>query len=149
MAPGRFVSIYFDHGSNPSGAAYAAAYFPKATCDQMPDLARDFADTASHARNPAGHAFSYGSYTGLVFFESGSMEGYTADRPCFGALRGQDDARDFALYEPSWEACPLTLGLSFTPAARPMTGNLRLNGSTLTVDVQPGVPITWRLSSPE
>jgi Polysaccharide lyase family 8, super-sandwich domain/Polysaccharide lyase family 8, N terminal alpha-helical domain len=145
VAPGRFVSIYFDHGANPSGATYAAACYPKASLEQMPDLARDFAASASFSRDAAGHAFSYGSHTGLVFFEPGSLKGYAGDRPCFLALRGGAAA----LYEPSWEKCQLSLGLPFTPAPQPLPDGLALDGATLSVDVKPGVPVRWRFASSE
>jgi len=138
----QFISIFFDHGENPANAEYVSAHWPAATPESIERLAEAFARDASFRRETAGHFLSYGSYTGIAFFEPGTIHGYSADRPCFLTAREDDEALRMALFEPSWRNVTLTLGLPFEAVAKTLPNGYRLDGSTFTADVKTGQPVT-------
>ena len=143
--PQRFVSILWQHGSDPQDTAYACIYIPKAQTQAMSGLVQDLRARMSHGRDQTGHFFTYGAFSGRVFFEPGTLQGYQTNRPCLVAVRRNETQVSLALYEPSWTECQLRLGLPFHAKAQPSPGG-RLDGDTLIASIRPGHPIEYRLT---
>jgi hypothetical protein len=139
VAPQTFLSILFDHGADPANAAYACVYFPKADAADMPGRVEEFRARASFERGEAAHAFLWGGYTGLAFFEPGTVLGHKADRACFVAVEDERQVlRRVAVFEPSFADCELGLDLPFALTSGSLPEGWRSEGSTVLVPCTAG-----------
>lgn len=146
VPPQSFVSVFFDHGTDPQDAHYACVYFPNAKRAQMPQLTDNFEAGGAYGRNKSGHFLSYGLFLGLVFFQRGELRGYQADRACFVANRTNGKEARLAVYEPSWTDCELNVGLPFLTLPADLAQNLKTDGNTLVAQVKAGRPFQCTLS---
>ena len=129
-----FVSILLDHGEDQEDAAYVWVHWPKAKRNKMRLLTRKFRRRCRCVRNKTGHALEFGSFSGITFFEAGEIEGWTADRPCFVAVRKDGKTAHLAAYEPSFTDCRLTLQAPFQWEGAPLAGVVRPDGHTLVIE---------------
>jgi len=135
-----FISILFDHGSDPTKAGYACVYFPVAAAGDMPDLAKNFSSRAAQRCDDVGHSLQYGPLAAMAFFRPGALNGYQVDRPCFLVLRKAERSLRLTVYEPSWQECTLRIGLPHKVAAEQLPQNMRASGRDLIIDIKPGRP---------
>ena len=141
----RFISLLFDHGENPTDEDYVCAYFLRAGLDDMPELVKDFMSQASYSHNGVGHFLQYGSFTGVVFFRTGEINGYRADRACYIAISRDKEEVHLSVYEPSWQDCMLRIELPFPAAADDLPENVQLKARELLIAVESGQPIEFDL----
>jgi len=81
----------------------------------------------------------------MVFFDAGTLGGYSTDRALVLAASRRESEVHLALYEPSWQETRVTLKLPFPATARTLPQRCQLRDGELSVDVQPGTPIEIRL----
>jgi len=142
VPPQKFISIFFDHGKNPKDAQYASVYWHAAKPTDMPDLVKSFSENSAYCREKTGHSFRHGSYLGLTFFDPGTLQGHSADRPCFIVVHKEGQATQIGVYEPSWEDVSLTLGLPFNAGAASLPQGCTLDGATFQTGIKAGRPLT-------
>jgi len=143
---GKFISLLFDHGPDPAEATYVCVYFPTTAVDEMPQRVEDFAAQAVYGHSDTGHFLQYGPFTGLVFFRPGSLQHFSADRPCFLAWREAEPHVRWSVYEPSWTDCGLNITLPFPVEAASFPASCRVADQTLSLDAAAGVPVAGKLS---
>jgi hypothetical protein len=141
----RFVSLLFDHGESPKDANYVCAYFLRSALADMPELVEDFSSQASYIHNDVGHFLQYGNFTGVVFFRSGEIGGYRADRSCYLAVSSNESRIHLSAYEPSWQNCMLKIELPFPVAANNLPESVQLKDRELLIAVKSGHPIEFDL----
>lgn len=97
-----YFEMYFDHGVNPSGGTYAYALLPNMTADE----------TAMYASSPEVEVLANTAevqavrhkgldITSIVFWQPGSFEGITVDKPMIVMLRDMGDTLQLALTDPT------------------------------------------------
>ena len=141
VPPQTFITIAFDHGNDPKDAAYACVYLPTAAVGDMPALAALCRSQMTHVRNETGHFVRFGPFAAAAFFKPGTLDGYTADRPCFLAIRQEHDATRLSVYEPSWQDCDLKLRLSASVPTGPLPDGVRVQNGELIIETRKGQPI--------
>jgi hypothetical protein len=129
----KFVSILFEHGEDPRDGGYVWVHWPTASLDQTPSLAEEFRVRARHGTSESGHMLEFGSFLGLVFFESGELEGWTADCPCFLVARKDDKTARLAAYEPSFTDCRLTVHAPLPLDDSTLAGTVQSDGCTVVI----------------
>lgn len=136
----KFISIMFPHGENPIDASYASAYLLNTSEEKSEELKKNLL----WARNETGHFLSYDSFTGIVFFEAGEIEGFLADRPCLVAMRESDEEVTVAVYEPSWQDAELNLSLPFKVSGGEIPPEVRLDGEKIIIQIKAGQPVEFQ-----
>ncbi|WP_063857056.1 MULTISPECIES: polysaccharide lyase family 8 super-sandwich domain-containing protein [unclassified Kitasatospora] len=139
----RYLTLWFDHGTDPSGAGYEYLLMPGATAATA--AARAAAPTATVlANSPSVQAIS-DSLSGLTaanFFAAGTAGPITASAPCSVLLRESGGVLTVTVADPSRLAATVTVTLARSgwTSADPSPGVnvLSLTGSTVTLLVETG-----------
>ncbi len=107
------LSLYLDHGSSPTGASYAYAVYPKKSEPQMESLSASTPITILRHDNTV-HAVRDNSSgaEGYVFWNAGTFEDITVDKPCVLLVQKSGSLLTFRLSDPAQTPGPVTLTLA-------------------------------------
>ena len=97
-----FMELWFDHGTNPNGAAYAYTLLPGKTAEQ----------TKAYAENPDIEVLKNTpklqvvrekklNITGIVFWEAGTYNGITANKPMIVMLKEENGKTTVSVCDPT------------------------------------------------
>ncbi|MBE1563314.1 polysaccharide lyase 8 family protein [Nonomuraea africana] len=128
----EYVTLWFDHGANPSGATYAYLLLPHATAEQTAAFSgvEVLANTAEVQAVHAGRGGQGHRLFAATFWAAGSAGEVTASAPCAVLVRRAGDRVSLAVSDPSRTVDTVTLTLG-----HPAHGVVRADD---TVTVQPG-----------
>ena len=147
MAPQTFVSVLFDHGTDPRAAGYVCGYFPKADATEMPDRVEKFRTKASICAGGAGHRLLWDEYVGFAFFAAGGVMDCGADRACFVAIEDvRQVQRRIAVFEPSFTDCEVTIEPSFAQTSGPLPEGWTHDGEAILVPCSAGIQAEGELA---
>jgi hyaluronate lyase len=108
----RYVTLWFDHGVDPTEASYAYAVVPGASRRRTADLARDpgFEILANTAAVQALRVPRSGLLA-VNFWQPGSRAGVTVDQPAAVLVRTRAGRLDVAVADPTQEGTTVTVTL--------------------------------------
>ncbi|MEV4197880.1 polysaccharide lyase 8 family protein [Micromonospora globbae] len=110
----RYLTMWFDHGTNPSGASYAYVLMPGASGTATSNLAAspDYAITSNTAELQSVRVGRLG-LQGINFFLAGSHASVTVDQPCSVMLFRQLHDLVLAVADPTLSASIINISLGF------------------------------------
>ena len=136
-----FLTLWFDHGAQAKGAAYAYAILPKKTAaeteayaaaDGITILAHD---SKAHAVRSVGERSARStegtcSAVGVVFWEPGSVGKLSVDRACIACYEEKGDSFVLAVSDPTHEASTfqVTIDEPLTPTQLPAEMSSQIAG---------------------
>ncbi|MEU4545226.1 polysaccharide lyase 8 family protein [Nonomuraea dietziae] len=109
----EYVTLWFDHGANPSGATYAYLLLPNATAEQTAAYSgvEVLANTADVQAVHAGRGGQGHRLFAATFWAAGGVGGVTASAPCAVLVRRAGDRVSVAVSDPSRTVDSVTLTL--------------------------------------
>lgn len=124
----RYLTLWFDHGANPSEGSYAYALLPGASAERTAALAAQ-PGFEIVANSPNVHAVRVPGLglTAVNFWRAGTVAGITADRPCSLVVREDAAGLAVAVADPLQQQASVVVSLA-RPGYRTWTGD-----STITV----------------
>ncbi len=109
----RYLTLWFDHGTDPTGAHYSYLLLPGADAEAAAAAARDPAVTVL-ANTAAVQAVSHGpsGVTAANFFGGATAGPITADAPCSVLLRRDGDRLRVHVADPTTASATVTVSLA-------------------------------------
>lgn len=106
----NFITLYYDHGTQVSGASYAYGVVMNCSSSDMENYAVNSPVTII-AQTDSIHAVKHNTMNavGAVFWEAGTVDKITVDQPCIVYYSRTGNEYSIALSEPSYRAVIVTL----------------------------------------
>ncbi|NJC27753.1 chondroitin AC lyase [Lewinella antarctica] len=108
------LSIWFDHGTQPTDATYEYVLVPNATEERLVALTADPAYLITNEKSRQVVVSKDGSRGGVVFYEPGSADvlgGIAVDRPCIVLFKKVGTGVELTVSDPSQKLTELTISL--------------------------------------
>ncbi|MFB7126869.1 polysaccharide lyase family 8 super-sandwich domain-containing protein [Kitasatospora sp. NPDC056273] len=111
----RYLTLWFDHGTNPTDAGYEYQVLPGATAAATAArAAAPTVTTLANSRTVQAISDSASGVTAANFFAAGTAGPLTASAPCSVLVRDTDSTRTVTVADPSRRAATVTLTLAGT-----------------------------------
>lgn len=135
-----FMEIWIAHGKSPKGAKYSYVYLPEATPEETtayqgnPDIQILSETDKIHAVKETKLGV-----TGYVFYEAGSVNGVTSDKPVAVMVKEGADGVTVSVSDPTHKLTSATITIELSSLGSAVTApenvSATVNGNTLTLTV--------------
>ena len=145
------LTLWYDHGTNPSGQSYRYAVLPGKSLEEMASYAASV-PISILAHDGRVHAVKDHllNAVGAVFWEADSVDKVTVDRPCILFYRTEGDVLTIAASDPTQATSTLhvTINETLTPLELPagVTSTTTATTTTITYNVRGGLTSLARFS---